>query len=33
LHLRRLTPFGIFESYAEQFEQVWGTVKPREVIG
>jgi len=28
LHLRRLSPFGIFESFAEQFEQVWGTVRP-----
>jgi len=31
LHLRRLSPFGIFESYAEQFEQVWGTVRLMEV--
>jgi hypothetical protein len=30
LHLRRLSPFGVFESYAEQFEQVWGTVRVME---
>jgi hypothetical protein len=26
LHLRRLSPFGIFERYAAQFEDVWATV-------
>ncbi len=25
LHLRRLSPHGIFESFAEQFQQVWDT--------
>jgi hypothetical protein len=28
LHLRRLSRFGIFESYAAQFEDVWATVRP-----
>lgn len=28
LHLRRLSPHGIFESFAEQFEQIWATVRP-----
>ena len=28
LHLRKLSPYGIFESYAEQFEQIWDTVCP-----
>ncbi|MEV0465731.1 XRE family transcriptional regulator [Nocardia tengchongensis] len=28
LHLRRLSPHGIFESYADQFEQIWGTTTP-----
>jgi hypothetical protein len=28
LHLRRLSPFGIFERYAAQFEDVWATVRP-----
>lgn len=28
LHLRRLSPHGIFESFAEQFQQVWDTVRP-----
>ncbi|WP_029903648.1 helix-turn-helix transcriptional regulator [Nocardia brasiliensis] len=28
LHLRRLSPYGIFESFADQFEQIWGTVTP-----
>jgi hypothetical protein len=32
LHLRRLSPFGIFASYAEQFEQVWGTVRIMESV-
>jgi hypothetical protein len=27
LHLRRLTAFGRFESFAEQFQQVWDTVR------
>jgi transcriptional regulator with XRE-family HTH domain len=27
LHLRKLSPYGIFESFAEQFEQVWDTVQ------
>jgi hypothetical protein len=31
LHLRRLSAFGIFESFAEQFTQVWETVELREV--
>lgn len=26
LLLRRLSAYGIFESYADQFEQIWGTV-------
>jgi hypothetical protein len=28
LYLRKLSPFGIFESFAEQFQQVWDTVRP-----
>lgn len=28
LHLRKLSPYGIFESYAIQFEQIWDTVSP-----
>jgi transcriptional regulator with XRE-family HTH domain len=28
LQLRRLSPFGIFERYAAQFEDVWATVRP-----
>ncbi|ASF07890.1 hypothetical protein CEQ30_11500 [Nocardia brasiliensis] len=28
LHLRKLSPYGIFESFADQFEQIWGTVTP-----
>ncbi|MGW4328598.1 hypothetical protein ACWEKR_22165 [Nocardia sp. NPDC004573] len=28
LHLRRLSQHGIFESFADQFEQIWGTVTP-----
>jgi hypothetical protein len=28
LHLRRLSPFGMFERYAAQFEDVWATVRP-----
>ncbi|WP_433026018.1 XRE family transcriptional regulator [Plantactinospora sp. CA-290183] len=31
LHLRRLSAFGIFETFAEQFMQVWDTVHPQEV--
>lgn len=27
LHLRRLSPHGIFTRYADQFEQIWGTAK------
>jgi hypothetical protein len=27
LHLRRLSPFGIFESFAHEFEEVWATVR------
>ncbi|HEX6969580.1 MAG TPA: hypothetical protein VF174_12335 [Micromonosporaceae bacterium] len=25
-HLRKLSPYGIFESFAQQFERVWATV-------
>ncbi|GAB2559735.1 DUF5919 domain-containing protein [Nocardia heshunensis] len=28
LYLRRLSPHGIFESFADQFEQLWGTTTP-----
>lgn len=28
LYLRRLSPHGIFESFADQFEQIWGTITP-----
>lgn len=28
LHLRRLSPHGIFASLADQFEQIWQTVTP-----
>lgn len=28
LQLRRLSPFGMFERYAAQFEDVWATVRP-----
>ncbi|MGV9413516.1 hypothetical protein ACWDOP_26755 [Nocardia sp. NPDC003693] len=28
LHLRRLSPYGMFESYADQFEQIWGATTP-----
>jgi len=28
LHLRELSPHGIFGSFADQFEQIWQTVKP-----
>lgn len=31
LHLRRLSPHGIFESFAEQFQQVWDTTQPHRV--
>jgi transcriptional regulator with XRE-family HTH domain len=27
LHLRRLSPFGIFESFAHEFEEVWASVR------
>jgi transcriptional regulator with XRE-family HTH domain len=33
LHLRRLSPHGIFESFAEQFQQVWDTVRPVSTMG
>lgn len=32
LHLRRLSPFGIFESFAQQFEEIWATVKPLAMV-
>ena len=25
LHLRELSPYGIFASFADQFEQIWQT--------
>ncbi|MEV0295328.1 helix-turn-helix transcriptional regulator [Nocardia sp. NPDC050710] len=28
LHLRQLSPHGIFSSFADQVEQIWGTVAP-----
>ncbi len=28
LHLRRLSPHGIFASFADQFEQIWQTATP-----
>ncbi|MFD8249477.1 XRE family transcriptional regulator [Nocardia sp. NPDC059691] len=28
LYLRRLSQHGIFESFADQFEQIWGTITP-----
>jgi hypothetical protein len=28
LHLKRLGPAGIFESYAQQFEAIWAEAKP-----
>lgn len=28
LYLRKLSPHGIFESFADQFEQIWGTTTP-----
>lgn len=28
LHLRELTPYGMFASFADQFEQIWQTVTP-----
>lgn len=28
LHLRELSPYGIFASFADQFEQVWQTTPP-----
>ncbi len=33
LHLRRLSPHGIFESFAEQFQQVWDTIRPVPAVG
>lgn len=32
LHLRRLSAFGLFESFAEQFQQVWDTVRLVEAV-
>jgi hypothetical protein len=29
LHLRELSPHGIFGSYADQFEQIWQTTTTR----
>ncbi|WP_194816119.1 helix-turn-helix transcriptional regulator [Nocardia sp. XZ_19_385] len=31
LHLRRLSPHGIFSSFADQVEQIWGSVTPYEL--
>jgi transcriptional regulator with XRE-family HTH domain len=31
LHMRRLSPHGIFESYAQQFEEIWDTARALEV--
>ena len=28
LYLRKLSPHGIFESFADQFEQIWETATP-----
>jgi hypothetical protein len=33
LHVRRLSAHGIFESFAEQFQQVWDTTRPIEAAG
>ncbi len=33
LHLRRLSAHGIFESFAEQFQQIWDTVRPVTTTG
>jgi hypothetical protein len=30
LHLRRLSEHGIFESFAQQFTEIWATVRPLE---
>ncbi|MFI1919068.1 hypothetical protein [Nocardia sp. NPDC020380] len=30
MYLRQLTPHGIFSSFADQVEQIWGTVAPYE---
>ncbi|MFJ4653960.1 hypothetical protein ACIP5Y_22070 [Nocardia sp. NPDC088792] len=30
MHLRQLSPHGIFSSFADQVEQIWGTVAPYE---
>jgi hypothetical protein len=27
LHLRRLSPYGIFATYADNFESLWSTTK------
>jgi len=32
LHLRRLSAFGLFEFLAEQFQQVWDTVRLMEAV-
>ncbi len=28
LYLRKLSPYGLFASFEDQFEQIWGTVTP-----
>ncbi len=33
LHLRRLSPHGIFSSYADQFEQIWESGTPYSAKG
>jgi hypothetical protein len=32
LHLHRLSAFGLFESFAEQFQRVWDTVRLVETV-
>ncbi|MBB5075732.1 helix-turn-helix domain-containing protein [Nonomuraea endophytica] len=32
LHLRELSPHGVFTRYADQFEQIWGTTKRLESV-
>jgi hypothetical protein len=32
LHLRKLTDHGIFESFAEQFTEIWATIRPLEAM-
>ena len=27
LHLRKISPHGMFTAYADQFEQIWGTAR------